>query len=54
VLTSEHFHYIKQTNTSVLCSDRGNGKVALCFLVTEHHAMKSSYWGSGGIAPLIP
>jgi len=22
-------------------------------LLTEHHAMKA-YWGSGGIAPLIP
>jgi hypothetical protein len=29
-----------------------NGKV-VPVLLTEHHAMKA-YWGSGGIAPLIP
>jgi hypothetical protein len=27
-------------------------KLSLCFLLTEHHAMKA-YWGTGGIAPLI-
>jgi hypothetical protein len=26
--------------------------LSLCFLLTEHHAMKA-YWGSGGISPRI-
>jgi hypothetical protein len=28
------------------------GKVKLSLCLTKHHAMKT-YWGSGGIAPLI-
>jgi hypothetical protein len=36
------------------CINKGTVKVklSLCFLLTEHHAMKA-YWGSGGIVPVI-
>jgi hypothetical protein len=33
-----------------VCKVKVNVKLSLC--LTKHHAMKT-YWGSGGVAPLI-
>jgi hypothetical protein len=34
-------------------NSKGKGKVFPVLFLTEHHAMKAYYWGSGGIAPCI-
>jgi hypothetical protein len=46
-LHNEEFHNL-YTSLNII---KGKGKV-VSVLLTEHHARKS-YWGNGGIAPLI-